>query len=345
MNLLITGGAGFIGSNFIRHILFTYPDYRIINLDKLTYAGNLENLKDIENYPRYGFVKGDICDRELVDRLVSRRPDAIINFAAHSHVDRSILDPTAFIHDNFIGVQILLEAAKKHKVERFVQVSTDEVYGSVDEGYCDEGAKLDPRNPYSVSKAAADLLSLSYSKTHGVPVIITRSSNNFGPHQFPEKLIPLFITNLLEGKKVPLYGDGMNLRDWLHVADNCEAIDRVLHEGNAGEIYNIAGANERTNREITEVILEELGKDESSITYVEDRPGHDRRYAISAAKIQSLGWEPKYRFKEALRDTIAWYRNNEEWWRRIKSGAYQDYYQKQYGGRKVLHDASALPIA
>lgn len=333
MNLLITGGAGFIGSNFIRYILETYPDYRIINLDKLTYSGNLENLRDVERYPRYGFVKGDIYDSKIVNSLARKKPDAIIHFAAESHVDRSILDSHEFILTNVLGTKILLDAAHTYKIGRFMHISTDEVYGSIKEGVFREDDPLHPNSPYAASKAASDLLALAYHKTYGTPVIITRSSNNFGPYQYPEKVIPLFVTNLLEGKKIPLYGDGRNVRDWIYVMDNCAAIDTVLHKGNVGEIYNVSGGNERTNLEITRFILEELGKDEGSIQYVEDRPGHDFRYSVDSTKLKHLGWEAKYRFREALRDTIAWYRNNTDWWKKLKSGEYLEYYKKQYSDR------------
>lgn len=332
MNILITGGCGFIGSNFIRHILNKYPDSRVINLDKLTYAGNPENLKDIENYPRYGFVKGDICDSRLVDHLVSKRPDAIINFAAESHVDRSILGAEDFIKTNITGTHTLLEAAKKYKTQRFIQISTDEVYGSTKEGSFKENDPLIPSSPYSASKAAADVLANSYFKTYNLPVVITRSSNNFGPYQYPEKFISLSITNLIEDKKIPLYGNGLNVRDWLYVLDNCEAIDLILHKGKEGEVYNIGGGNELTNLEIARLVLQEFREDESHIEYVKDRPGHDWRYSLDFTKIkEDLGWQPRYNFKEALKDKIAWYKNNEDWWRKIKSGEYLEYYKQQYG--------------
>lgn len=334
MNLLVTGGSGFIGSNFVRYIINKYPDYRIINIDKLTYAGNPANLKDIESCPRYGFIKADICDRETVNDIVSRIPDAIVHFAAESHVDRSILGAHDFIHTNINGTYVLLEAARKHKIGRFVHISTDEVYGSRDTGFFKEGDPLNPSSPYSASKAAGDMLVYAYVKTHNLPAVVTRSSNNFGQYQYPEKLISLAITNLIEDKKIPLYGDGQNIRDWLYVLDNCEAIDLVLHRGRDGETYNIGGGNELTNREILEILLDEFGKDESYIEYVKDRPGHDRRYAIDAAKIRDeLGWQPRRHFKEALRDKIVWYQNNEEWWRPIKSGEFLDYYNRQYQKR------------
>ena len=334
MKLLITGGLGFIGSNFVRYILKKYPDYEIINLDKITYAGNPENLKDVENDPRYKFVKGDICDRELVNDLVSRKkPDAILNYAAESHVDRSILDPDAFIKTDIFGTHTLLEAVRNHKIEKYIQISTDEVYGSIEKGLFIEESPLKPNSPYASSKAGADLLVRAYFKTYGLPVLITRSSNNYGPYQYPEKLIPLFITNLIEGKKVPLYGDGLNVRDWLYVLDNCSGIDTVLHNGKVGEIYNIGADNEKTNKEITEIILKQLGKDESSIEHVKDRPGHDRRYALDYTKLKNLGWKPEYDFEPAIKETIEWYKNNPVWWKKIKSGEYLEYYKKQYHNR------------
>jgi len=332
MKLLITGGAGFIGSNFIHYILKKYKNYQIVNLDKLNYCGNLENLKDIEKDPHYKFIKGDIGDKDLVDNLLkNEKPDAIINFAAMTHVDRSILDAEEFIKTNILGVQILLEASKKYKISRFIQISTDEVYGSILKGKFKEKDILDPSSPYSASKAAAELLALSYFKTYNLPVLITRSSNNYGPFQYPEKLIPLFVTNLLEGKKVPIYGDGKQVRDWLYVLDNSMAIDLVLHKGKIGEIYNIGGNSEKENIEITKNIFKILGKNESSIEYVKDRLAHDRRYAIDSSKIKKLGWKPKYKFSEALKITVNWYKNNQNWWQRIKTGEYLKYYQTQYG--------------
>ena len=295
----------------------------------------MDNLRDIEHKyglseKRYGFVRGDICDATVVDEVVSRKPDAVVHFAAESHVDRSIINSQEFLQTNILGTRILLEAARKYNIGKFVQIGTDEVYGSVEDGYSKEEDILEPNSPYSASKAAADLLARAYWITFGIPVVITRSSNNFGPYQYPEKLIPLFILNLIEGKKAPLYGDGMNVRDWLHVFDNCEAIDLVLHHGKIGEIYNIGGDNERTNLDITRTILDYLNFDENFIEYIKDRPGHDRRYALDSAKIKQLGWEPKQRFEEAIKDTIEWYRNNEWWWKRIKDGEYRKYYEKQY---------------
>ena len=337
MKILVTGGAGFIGSNFIHYILNKYPDYKIVNLDLLTYAGNLENLKDVENNPNYKFVKGDITDSKLVNDLV-READIIVNFAAESHVDRSILDSKDFIRTNVLGTHILLEAAKsasrRNGNVRFHHVSTDEIYGSLgpNDAPFNENTPYDPRSPYSASKAASDHLVRAYFHTHKLPIIISNCSNNYGPYQFPEKLIPLFITNLIEGKKVPLYGDGMNIRDWLYVEDHCEAIDLIIHKGKIGETYCVGGNSEKTNKEITYKILELAGKSEDMIEFVKDRLGHDRRYAIDFSKItRELGWEPKVTFEEGLRKTIEWYKNNETWWRNIKSGEYQEYYKKQYG--------------
>lgn len=317
MKLLVTGGCGFIGSNFIRYILKKYPDYKVINLDKLTYCGNLENLCEIEKDSRYRFIKGDICDFELV-RKISKGCDAILNFAAATHVDRSIIDASDFIHTNVKGVQILLEAAKRNKVLLFIQIGTDETYGSITNGSFKETDPLHPNSPYAATKAAADHLALAYYTTYRTPVIITRSSNNFGPYQYPEKIIPLFITNLLENRKVPLYGDGLNVRDWLYVLDNCEAIDLVLHKGKLGEIYNIGGSFEIPNIKLAELILKFLGKSNRFIQYVKDRPGHDRRYSLDSTKIKKLGWRPKHNFDFALKYTVEWYKKNREWWRGIK---------------------------
>lgn len=319
--LLVTGGAGFIGSNFVRYMLNKYKDYKIVNIDLLTYAGNIKSLDDIKNNPNYLFVQGDIADNKLVDKIVSENKiDVIINFAAESHVDRSITNPNIFIKTNVLGTQNLLEIAKKYKIEKFFQISTDEVYGSLGKtGFFTEKTPLSPNSPYSASKASADLIVMAYHHTFGLPVNITRCSNNYGPYQFPEKLIPLFVTNLMEGKKVPLYGDGLNIRDWLFVEDHCSAIDTVLHKGKVGEIYNVGGNNEKTNKYITETVLKYLGKDEKSINYVADRLGHDRRYAIDATKIkEELGWQPKYKFEQAIEKTIDWYLNNKEWWKPLK---------------------------
>jgi len=318
MRLLVTGGAGFIGSNFIRHIIKKYPQYEIINLDKLTYAGNLDNLKDIENNSHYTFVKGDICDRKIVNEL-SKDVEAIVNFAAQSHVDRSIIDASDFIRTNIDGTYNLLEATKRHNISRFIQISTDEVYGSIGKGSFKETDTLSPSSPYAASKAAADMLVYSYWVTFNLPVIVVRSSNNFGPYQYPEKIIPLFITNALENKNLPLYGDGMNVRDWLYVVDNCEAIDLVLHKGKKGEIYNIGGGNELKNIDLTRMVLNILGKPESLIQPVKDRPGHDRRYSLDCSKIErELGWTPRFDFERALKETVKWYRDNQWWWKKIK---------------------------
>jgi dTDP-glucose 4,6-dehydratase len=314
--LLITGGAGFIGSNFIRYILKKYRSYRVTNLDRLTYCGNLENLKDAARNKNYRFVRGDIADRKLVNKLV-KECDAVINFAAQTHVDRSIKDPEDFVKTNVFGTYTLLEAARACQAGRFIQISTDEVYGSIDEGAFKEDDPLRPNSPYSATKAGADMLARSYFITYKLPVIITRSSNNFGPYQYPEKVIPLFITNALEDKKVPLYADGMNMRDWLFVVDNCEAIDTVMRKGRAGEIYNIGAGREITNMELTRTVLRLLGKGEDLIKYVKDRPGHDKRYALDISKIKRLGWRPRHDFISALEGTIGWYRDNRAWWKRL----------------------------
>jgi dTDP-glucose 4,6-dehydratase len=338
MNILVTGGAGFIGSNFIRYILEKYPEYRVINLDKLTYAGNLENLSGVDKDPRYAFEKGDVCDKSRVQLCVVRYEiDMIVHFAAESHVDRSILGASEFVQTNIAGTNVLLEVAKEMKIKRFLQVSTDEVYGSLGAtGLFTEETPLHPNSPYSASKASADMLALAYQHTFGVPILITRCSNNYGPYQFPEKLIPLMIANALNDKPLPVYGDGKNVRDWLHVKDHCSAIDTVLHRGRIGEVYNIGGNNEKPNIEIVKLILQNLGKPESLITYVEDRLGHDRRYAIDSSKIQNeFGWKPVYTFESGIEETIKWYVDNQQWWKRIISGEYQKYYQKLYGGREV----------
>lgn len=332
--ILITGGAGFIGSNFVKYMLDKYSDYDIVNLDALTYCGNLENLKDIEDMDNYTFVKGDIRDKDLVYDLVSKS-DFVINFAAESHVDRSITDPEIFIKSNVLGTQVLLNAAKDCGVEKYIQISTDEVYGTLGEtGYFSESTPLQPNSPYSASKAGGDLITRAYFETFDLPVNITRCSNNYGPYQFPEKLIPLMISNALEGKKLPIYGDGKNIRDWLHVYDHCQAIDLVLHEGKLGEVYNIGGHNERQNIQIVKLILDALGKDESLIEFVADRLGHDRRYAIDADKIRNeLGWKPKYTFETGIKETIQWYLDNQDWMDQVKSGEYQQYYEKMYGNK------------
>ena len=318
--LLVTGGAGFIGSCFVKHILKKYADYKVINLDALTYCGNLLNLKDVENNPNYEFVHGNICDKNLVRQII-KECDYVVNFAAESHVDNSILGPEIFVQTNVNGTLNLLQACKDVGVERYLQVSTDEVYGTLGAtGYFYETSPIQPNSPYSASKASADLLVRAYYETYGLPVLITRCSNNYGPYQYPEKLIPFFITKLLNNEKVPVYGDGLNVRDWLYVYDHCEAIDTVLHNGSVGEVYNIGGHNEKTNLEITKLILDAMGKDESSIEHVKDRLGHDRRYAISNDKITSeLGWKPSITFDEGIKLTIDWYLNNQEWMNSVKN--------------------------
>lgn len=315
--LLVTGGAGFIGSNFIHYILNKYDDYEIVNFDKLTYAGNLENLADIQDDKRYRFIRGDICDREAVAAAI-KDANIVINFAAESHVDRSIEDPGSFIQTDVFGTFVLLEASRNNEVSLYVQISTDEVYGSIENGSFKETDPLKPNSPYSASKAGADMIVRSFNKTYGLPIIITRSSNNFGPNQYPEKVIPLFVTNLIDDMPVPLYGDGMNVRDWIYIEDNCAGIDFAMHKGKAGEIYNIGGGNERPNIWITRKILEIMGKPESMIKYVKDRPGHDRRYSVDCDKLKSLGWNPKYDFESALERTVMWYQQNEKWWRKLK---------------------------
>ena len=334
MRLLVTGGCGFIGSNFIRTVLRAHPDDRVTNLDKLTYAGNPENVKDLAGDPRYAFVHGDICDPEVVDR-VAKGADVIINFAAETHVDRSLLDPGAFIKTDVDGTRVLLEAARRYGHHRYIQISTDEVYGSTLGEPFVETDLLRPSSPYAASKAGGDLMALAYATTYGVPVIITRASNNFGPYQYPEKLIPLFITNALDDQPLPLYGDGLNVRDWLAVEDHCEAIDLVLRRGQVGEIYNVGGGNERNNLEITYAILRVLNKPDRLIRKVADRPGHDRRYALSAEKLAGLGFRPRRQFDDALRETIEWYRTHESWWRPIKSGEFRAYYERQYAQRSA----------
>jgi len=330
-SILVTGGAGFIGSNFVRYMAKKYADYKIIVLDALTYAGNRENLQDLEGSGNFEFHHGNICDATIVDKLV-QNVAVVINFAAETHVDRSILEAGRFIQTDVVGTFILLEAARKFQVERYVQISTDEVYGSIDSGSFTEESTLQPNSPYSASKASGDLLVRAYYKTYGVPTIITRSSNNFGPYQYPEKLIPLFITNAMEDQPLPLYGDGKNVRDWLYVLDNCAAIDVVIHHGEDGKIYNIGGGHEMENIQITHLILEHLGKPDSLIKPVADRLGHDRRYSIEIKKMRELGWEPKHPFEEAMGETINWYLKNEAWWRRIKEKQeeFKKFYQEYY---------------
>lgn len=332
--ILVTGGAGFIGSNFVRYMLQKYPDYRIIVLDALTYAGNRENLMEFEKNPRYMFYHGDIGDAKVVDNLMSN-VDAVVNFAAETHVDRSIHEAGKFIETDIRGTFVLLEAAKKYNIERFLHISTDEVYGSIENGSFKETDPLFPNSPYSASKAGGDLLVRSYYKTYGLPVLITRSSNNYGPYQYPEKLIPLFVTNAIDDVPLPLYGDGKNVRDWIYVEDNCAGIDLVLHKGEIGEIYNIGGGNERENIFITNFILDYLKRPKSLIKYVTDRPGHDRRYSVDTSKVRALGWEPKWSLEEGLKKTIDWYVENESWWRKIKEKQeeYRKFYEAHYVNR------------
>ncbi len=334
MKLLVTGGAGFIGSNFILYWLKKYPQDKIINLDKLTYAGNLENLKSVENNPNYQFIKGDICDKNFVFEI-TKNIDVIVHFAAESHVDRSILDPSPFVKTNVEGTYVLLEAALKNKVFRFHHISTDEVFGALplnSKEKFNEKTNYNPRSPYSASKAASDHLVRAYHITYNLPTTISNCSNNFGPYQFPEKFIPLAITNILEGKKIPIYGDGLYVRDWLYVEDHCRAIDLIIHKGKIGETYFIGGLTEDiSNLEVVKKIIKFMNKDETVIEFVKDRPGHDRRYAIDWSKIKNeLGWQPEFDFDTYLKKTIDWYKNNENWWKKIKSGEYQNYYKKQY---------------
>lgn len=327
----ITGGCGFIGSNFIRYILNRDDSSIIINLDKLTYAGNPNNLIEFNNDERYIFYHGDICDSKIVKEIFQQhKPDYLINFAAESHVDRSIGKPDDFIQTDIFGTFTLLEAAREFGLERFIQISTDEVYGSIEKGSFSETDTLMPRNPYSASKAGADRLAYSYFTTYELPVIITRASNNFGPYQFPEKLIPLFVTNAVEDKKLPVYGDGKNIRDWIYVEDHCDAIQYIIDNGKLGEIYNIGGGNELTNIAITNIILKETNKSETLKKYVKDRLGHDRRYSLNCEKLANIGWRPKHDFLEAMKFTVNWYKQNDEWWKPLKSGAYLEYYKEHY---------------
>ncbi|OPY70589.1 MAG: dTDP-glucose 4,6-dehydratase 2 [Syntrophorhabdaceae bacterium PtaU1.Bin034] len=332
-HILVTGGCGFIGSNFVRYTLSSSP-HRITNIDKLTYAGNLENLKGLENEPRYRFFRGDIARKPDIEKVFDG-VDAVINFAAESHVDRSIIDPDAFVNTNIYGTYTLLEQARKTGIKRFLQVSTDEVYGSLGStGKFREETPLAPNSPYSASKASADMIAMAYYKTFGLPVVITRCSNNYGPYQFPEKLIPLLISNALEGRDLPIYGDGLNVRDWIHVNDHCAALALALEKGKPGSIYNVGAENERNNLEIVELILQILDKPKSLIKYVKDRPGHDRRYAIDNTKIRNeLGFRVSVPFKTGMEETVRWYVENRSWWERIKTGEYLDYYEKWYGGR------------
>lgn len=339
MTLLVTGGAGFIGSNFIFYMMKQYPEYRIVCLDRLTYAGNLSTLSPVLGNRRFRFEKIDICDRESVYRVfVEEKPDVVVNFAAESHVDRSIEDPEIFLKTNILGTQVLMDASREYGVSRFHQVGTDEVYGDLPldrpDLFFTEATPVQASSPYSASKASADLLVMAYHRTYGLPVTISRCSNNYGPYQFPEKLIPLMIANALSDKPLPVYGDGRNVRDWLYVEDHCRAIDLILHRGQSGEIYNVGGHNERSNIDIVRLICRELGKPESLITYVTDRKGHDRRYAIDPAKIhRELGWLPETGFEDGIRTTIRWYLEHTDWWQTIVSGEYRYYYEKMYGGR------------
>ncbi len=336
--ILITGGAGFIGSNFINYFLGKRDDVFIVNLDKLTYAGNLQNLKEVENNPKYVFIKGDIVNDELVSYIFQKYEIThVINFAAESHVDRSILGSEIFFRTNVLGTNVLLENAKRFGVEKFVQVSTDEVYGSLGpEGLFEETTPLQPNSPYAASKASADMMALAFHHTYHVPVVITRCSNNYGPFQFPEKLIPLMILNSLKNKKLPVYGDGLNVRDWIYVIDHNKAVELVMDKGKVGEVYNIGANTEKPNIEIVKLILNQIGKTEDLIEYVKDRPGHDRRYAINSSKIKNeLGWQPEHSFENAIRSTVNWFIENEKWWKEIISGEYQNYYKLQYSSRSL----------
>ncbi|MBL7191740.1 dTDP-glucose 4,6-dehydratase [bacterium] len=336
--ILITGGAGFIGSNFCRYMMRKYPDIEISMLDALTYAGNPDNFRDLEQDSRFRFIHGDIRDKEVIEELVSQ-VDAVVNFAAETHVDRSLYFAGDFVETDVVGTYTLLEAARKCGVERFLHISTDEVYGSIEQDSFNEEAPLNPSSPYSASKGGGDLLMRSYFVTYKLPILITRSSNNFGPYQYPEKLIPLFITNAIDDKPLPLYGDGLNVRDWLFVQDNCEAIETVLYKGAPGEIYNIGGDNERTNNEITKLILKLLNKPETLIQPVKDRPGHDRRYSIASTKVKKLGWTPRTDFETAMKTTVDWYVQNQAWWRKLKDKSFDKFYNKHYG-----KDGEAAPV-
>lgn len=337
--ILVTGGAGFIGGNFVHYMVDKYPNYMIVNLDALTYAGNLETCQSVEGKPNYKFVKGDIADRDFIfDLFEKEKFDIVVNFAAESHVDRSVTDPEIFIKTNVLGTQVLMDASRAYGVERYHQVSTDEVYGDLPldrpDLFFTEETPLHTSSPYSASKASADLLVFAYHRTFGLPITISRCSNNYGPYHFPEKLIPLMISRALNDEQLPVYGNGENVRDWLHVYDHCAAIDLILHKGRVGEVYNVGGHNERTNLEVVKTILKALNKPESLITYVKDRPGHDLRYAIDPQKLENeLGWKPTYNFDTGIQQTIEWYLNNKQWWENIISGEYQNYFEKQYGDR------------
>lgn len=337
--ILVTGGAGFIGGNFVHYMVDKYPNYMIVNLDALTYAGNLETCQPVEGKSNYKFVKGDIADRDFIfDLFEKEKFDIVVNFAAESHVDRSVTDPEIFIKTNVLGTQVLMDASRAYGVERYHQVSTDEVYGDLPldrpDLFFTEETPLHTSSPYSASKASADLLVFAYHRTFGLPITISRCSNNYGPYHFPEKLIPLMISRALNDEQLPVYGNGENVRDWLHVYDHCAAIDLILHKGKVGEVYNVGGHNERTNLEVVKTILKALNKPESLITYVKDRPGHDLRYAIDPQKLENeLGWKPTYNFDTGIQQTIEWYLNNKQWWENIISGEYQNYFEKQYGDR------------
>jgi len=336
-NIMVTGGAGFIGSNFVRYLLQKYPDCRVLVYDKLTYAGNLDNLLDMDDDPRYAFMRGDICDAAAVERAIQdHRIDTIVNFAAATHVDRSLMEPDEFLKTDVQGTYVLLEAARQHGLERYHQISTDEVYGQVLEGRSTEADRLHTRSPYSASKAGGDLMCLAYFTSFGVPVTITRGSNNVGPYQYPEKVVPLFVTNAIDDLPLPLYGDGKQMRDYQYVMDHCEGIDAVLHHGTLGEVYNVGTGSEMHNVDMAHLVLKRLGKPASLIQPITDRPGHDRRYALDVSKLKALGWESRHTCAEAIEKAVDWYVENPWWWRKIKSGAhYREYYQRQYAGREV----------
>ena len=332
MRILVTGGAGFIGSNYCRFVLREHPEDEVVNFDKLTYAGNLANLREVEGDGRYSFVRGDICEEKVVEGVMGE-VDAVVNFAAETHVDRSIQHAGAFVDTDIKGLYVLLEAARKHGIGRFVHVSTDEVYGSIESGSFKEEDALSPSSPYSASKAGGELMAKAYERTFGYQILITRGANTYGPYQYPEKVVPLFATNALDDIELPLYGDGMNVRDWLYVDDHCAGIDVVLREGMLGEAYNVGADQERTNLELTREILRLVGKGEELIKYVKDRPGHDRRYSIDSSKLRALGWQPEMGFEEGMARTVGWYRENEAWWRRLKDGSYREYYREMYANR------------
>ena len=338
-NILVTGGAGFIGSAFVRHMVASYPDYKIICFDKLTYAGNVDNLLPVSDEENYRFERGDVADRSAVSRVLREyRIDTVVNFAAESHVDRSILDPDAFIHTDVVGVYILLDEGRKHGIERFCQVSTDEVYGDIEDGLSLEDDRFLPNSPYAASKASGELMVRAYHVTYGMDTVITRGSNTYGPYQYPEKLVPFFTTEAIDDRPLPLYGDGKQIRDWLYVDDHARGVDRILHVGVAGEAYNLAGENQRFNIDVTARILDLLGKPESLIRHVPDREGHDRRYAMSAEKARALGWRRQFDFETGLEATVRWYQDNEWWWRKIKTGEYLDYYEQQYAQRLAVQE-------